>query len=90
MASLLDAVLDFDTALRAYERRVGGSPATRALAQAGIQLRRAVAIQALAAEAATPDPKADLRRVLQAAIDAGLGWHEVVAVVNTMHEGTPR
>ncbi len=89
MARLLFAYLGFDVALRAYLDRAGTSPAARGLAQAGVELRRAAAAQVLAEMAAEPDPKADLRAILQAAIIAGVDWQDLAALVNTIRDRNP-
>lgn len=87
MDKMFAALIGFDVALRCYLNRAGNSAAARDLAKAGIELRRIAAAQALA-EART-DPKADLQAVLQTAINAGVTWHELAALVNTMHDRNP-
>lgn len=36
------------------------------------------------------DPAQLARQALQLALDAGLGWHDLVAIVNTMSDARPR
>jgi hypothetical protein len=87
MGQMLNALIGFDIALRAYLNRAGNTAAARELAKAGVALRCVASAQALAE--AKNDPKADLQAVLQAAVNAGVSWHELAALVNTMHERNP-
>ena len=87
MGQMLRAYLGFDVALRCYFNRSGNTAAGRELAKAGAELRRIVAAQVLA-EART-DPKADLEAVLLAAINAGVSWQDMAAMVNTIHQRNP-
>jgi hypothetical protein len=86
---LLDALIGYDVAMRAYVNRLGHTAAGRDLARAGAELRRAAGIAALAQEAAAPDPRRDLQVILQAAIAAGLGWTDIAATVNALRDRSP-
>ena len=86
---LLDALVGWDVAMRAYLNRLGATAAGRDLARAGADLRRVAAIQALADEARAPDPGRDVATILQAAIAAGLSWPDLVGIVNGLRDREP-
>jgi len=85
---LLDALVGWDVAMRAYANRLGHTAAGRDLARAGAELRRAAA-EALAGEARAPDPRRDVATILQAAIGAGLSWPDLVGIVNGLRDREP-
>ncbi len=89
MGQMLNAYLGFDAALRAYQLRVGSSPVARDLVAAGTALRRVFAALALREEAQACDPRADIETILLAAIAAGIGWPDLAALVNRVHEQHP-
>jgi len=87
MARLLDALIELDAAGRVGTRLLGSqSVAGRQLKDAVATVRRELAIRALAEEAASFDPKTDLKRILAAASAAGLEWPDMVEALNTFHQ----
>ncbi|HYG91183.1 MAG TPA: hypothetical protein VD978_33570 [Azospirillum sp.] len=90
MGKLISTFLEADTALRAWVHRAGRNEAARKAAKAITDLRRAVAAQALAEAAATPDPKADFAQLVEVAATAGVTWQDMAAIVNRAGERNPR
>ena len=91
MARLLDALIAVDNLVRIATRLIGlNSLGGRALQGAAGDLRREVAIRALAEEADQFDPKTDLKRIFAAAEAAGLTWPDLREALNTYRESTPR
>lgn len=89
MGRMWSAYLEFDSALRAFKLRAGDTAYSRALVEAGRELRRFAAKAALADQSTQTDAKENLQAVLQAALNAGLNWQDLVEVVNKTHERIP-
>jgi hypothetical protein len=91
MARLLDALLLVDALARTAARAVGTqSHLGRHLRAATADLRRQLATHAMAEEAATFDPKTDLKRIFSAAEAAGLSWPDMRDALNDYHTQSDR
>lgn len=91
MGRLLDALVALDNAARVGARVLGTtSGAGQQLQQAAATVRRELAPRALAEEAASFDPKTDLKRIFAAAEAAGLAWPDLAEALNTYHQQNPR
>lgn len=89
MGKMINAVLGFDIALRAYLNRAGNSAAAKHLAQAGAALRRVAAEQALDDAVQARDPKLTFEQLVELAVAAGVPWQDMAAIVNRAHERNP-
>ena len=86
MGSLLDSLVQLDTAARIGSDALGKTKSWRQLRAAARDLRRVLAPLALHQQAETFDSKADLKRIFAAAEAAGLSWQDLRDALNTYHE----
>lgn len=83
---LLDALMRLDNAARLGARVLApASPVAREFTAAVTEIRRELAVRAVAHEAAHFDPKTDLKRIFAAAEAAGLAWPDLAEALNTYH-----
>jgi len=87
MGKMINAVLGFDIALRAYLNRAGNSAAAKHLAQAGVALRRVAAEHALDQAAQVRDPRLAFEELVDLA--AAVPWQDMAAIVNRAGERNP-